>query len=89
MTKLPHFVRRLPYVFYALAVVFLVWNLGNSWVSMSNMMTYPDPSLEGIMAYQKSLALYSAFLEAAYLLANGAIIHVLIAIFDKLKGPAE
>jgi hypothetical protein len=34
-------------------------------------------------------ALYWAFVEAAYMIANGAVIHVLIAIYDTLKGSAE
>ena len=89
MTTLPQFLRRLPFVFYGLAVIFFVWNLGNQWVTLTAMGQYADPSLEGVMAYQKSVALYGAFVEAAYMLANGAMLHILIAIFDKLKGTAE
>ena len=39
-----------------------------------------------MLTLSKSMALYSALLEAAYMIANGAIIHVLIAIHDKVKG---
>ena len=89
MTTLPQFLRRLPYVFYALAALFFVWNLGNQWFTLTTMGQYADPSLEGVMAFQKSVALYGSLLEAAYILANGAMLHILIAIFDKLKGSGE
>jgi hypothetical protein len=90
MSQLPDALRRLPFVFYALAAIIFVWNLGNQWFLMSAMTSYSDVSLEGVVtASQKSAALYGAVVEASYMVANGAMLHVLIAIFDKLKGTGE
>ena len=83
MKPLPHMVRRLPSVFYGLGAVFFVWQLANQWMSLSITSQFGD---ESILALGKSMALYSASLEAAYMVANGAIIHVAIAIYDKVKG---
>lgn len=82
---LPALVRRLPFIFYGLAVFLFVWNLGNQWMNLTTMMGYADPTLQGAMAYQKSIALYAALSDAAYMVANGAIVHVLIAIYDKVQ----
>ena len=35
MSHLPQMLRRLPYVFYALAVLFFVWQLANQWATLS------------------------------------------------------
>lgn len=87
MIELPQFVRRMPFVFYALAVIFFVWYLANAWLGISSAFGYGTPGIEEIENYQKSISLFGAFQEAAYMVANGAIIHVLIAIHDKMKGP--
>ncbi|MBU7580671.1 MAG: hypothetical protein KAF27_09390 [Porphyrobacter sp.] len=90
MIQLPDALRRLPFVFYALAAILFVWNLGNQWVVMSAMTSMSDVSLDGLVTgSQKSAALYRAVIEAAYMVANGAMLHALIAIFDKLKGTGE
>ena len=89
MTQLPMLLRRLPFIFYGFAVVLFVWNIANQWLNLTAMMGYGDPTLGDAMTYQKSLALYSAVSDAAYMVANGAIVHVLIGVFDKMKGPAE
>ena len=89
MTQLPNALRRLPYVFYALAGVFFAWRLGNEWYSITAMGAYADPTLEGIETHAKSAALFEASYDAVWLTGNGAFLHVLIAIYDKLKGPAE
>jgi hypothetical protein len=84
MSNLPQFVRRLPYVFYCLAIVFFAWNLGNQWVSLSQTYQYADPDGDAMGSLAKSMALLSAVSEAAYMIANGAIIHVLLAVHDRL-----
>jgi hypothetical protein len=84
MKQLPDMLRRLPFVFYGLAAVFFVWQLANQWASFSVAFQYGDG--DGMLTLSKSMALYSALLEAAYMIANGAVIHVLIAIHDKVKG---
>ena len=90
MIQLPDALRRLPYVFYALAAAVFVWNLANQWILMSAMSSFAGEMLDGtVTGAQKSAALYGAVVEAAYMVANGAMLHVLIAIFDKLKGTGE
>ncbi|MDN3645318.1 hypothetical protein QWY75_03735 [Pontixanthobacter aestiaquae] len=89
MIQLPALLRRLPYIFYGIAVLLFIWNVANQWMNITSMMGYSDPTLGNVVAYQKSIALYSAFSDAAYMVSNGAIIQVLIAIFDKLQGAAE
>ena len=82
-------IRRLPYLIYAAAALFFVWGLINAWTTMANFGEYPDPSLEGVFALQKSQALYQAALEAIWLVTYGAILHVMIAIYDKVGGAKE
>ena len=89
MSGLPDMLRRLPFVFYGLAPLFFIWAVINSWLTISAMGQYGDPSMEGVFAYQKSEALFRAGLEAVHLVGVGAMLHVLIAIYDKLKGAAE
>jgi hypothetical protein len=89
MTKLPVALRRLPYVFYGLAVLLFVWRFANDWYSISAMGAYADPTLEGMESHAKSQALFNAVYDAVWLLGNGAFLHVLIAIHDKLNRPAE
>ncbi len=84
MTTLPQFVRRLPYVFYALAIMLGAWRFYTDWTMAELTFQYGDGG--GIENLTRLTALYSAFTEAAYMLANGAIIHVLVAIHDKVRG---
>jgi hypothetical protein len=90
MTELPDALRRLPFVFYFLAAVVFVWSLANQWFVLGAMNSFADESFNGLVTgAQKSAALYGAVVEAAYMVSNGAMLHVLIAIFDKLKGTGE
>ncbi|MCB2088101.1 MAG: hypothetical protein R3E18_06115 [Sphingomonadaceae bacterium] len=90
MTTLPPIVRRLPTIFYALGALFFLWSIGNSWVELAMLANpYGDIGMQGIENLAKSKSLYQASVEAAYMVANGAVIHVLIAIFDRLRGAAE
>ena len=84
MTGLPTMLRRLPYVFYGLAAVFFVWRLGNEWVALTQNFQYADNS--SVTALAKAQALFAAFTDAVYMVSNGALLQVLIAIFDKVKG---
>ena len=88
MTGLPDTLRRLPYVFYALAAVVFVWHLANQWMTISAIGDFSN-SLNQVDGYQKSIALYGAVVEAGYMVANGAMLQILIAVFDKLKGTGE
>ncbi len=90
--QLPQFVRRLPYVFYVLAVIVGLWRFWNEWTVAAESFQYADAAGMdyGSMALiSRSTALYWGFVEAAYMVANGAVIHVLIAIYDKMKGSGE
>ena len=84
MSTLPVLLRRSPHIFYGLAVIFAVWSIVNGWGEMSTYAGYGDPTLEGVMHLSKSKVLYQAILEGAYLVASGALIHVLLAVYDKL-----
>jgi|GWRWMinimDraft_5_1066013.scaffolds.fasta_scaffold05004_2 hypothetical protein len=87
MNGIPKALRRVPQFFYVASAIFFVWYLGNTYVEL---VTMPDIAngLEGVAGLVKSKTLFEASLEALYLVANGAMIHVLIAIYDKL-GTAE
>jgi hypothetical protein len=87
VSHLPHYLRQLPYVFYALAVVLFVWSLANQWLALTAMENFSYSVYEDVPTFQKSSALYGAVAEAAYMAANGAMLQILIAIFDKMKGP--
>ena len=89
MSALPQLLRRSPNIFYGLAVVFAIWSIANGWLEMTTYAGIDDPTLEGIMNLTKSKLLYQAFLEAVYLVASGALIHILIAVYDKLGAGVE
>ncbi|MEE4289653.1 MAG: hypothetical protein V2J14_09810 [Erythrobacter sp.] len=89
MITLPNFVRRLPFVFYALAIFLGGWRFLNEWyVASASMQFAPGgDEFDRIRLMARSNALYWGISEAAYLLSSGAMLHVLIAIHDKMKGP--
>jgi hypothetical protein len=88
MSGLPDLVRRLPLVFYIAAAVMFVWALGNAYVELGMLGDSAgfDESVGAIGGLSKSKSLEYAVREALYMVANGGIIHVLIAIHDKVKG---
>ncbi|WP_299192755.1 hypothetical protein [uncultured Erythrobacter sp.] len=89
MTELPPFLRRLPYVFYTLAILVGAWRVFNE-ISMINA-TYAYAGdvggFDDARWIARSTAYYWGFVEMAYLVSSGAVIHVLVAIYDKVKGP--
>lgn len=93
MTELPRLLRRLPYVFYAFALILGGWRFFNEWTlleaSYSQMsgINFETPSMNMAHAAGRSSAIYWGFTEAAYMIANGATLQVFIAIYDKMKGP--
>ena len=75
---------RLPNIFYVLAVVFFVWSVGNSFWELN--LTYANAlNDDPLVTYAKSKALFTATLDSVYLVANGAMIHVLLLIFERIK----
>ncbi|NVE93950.1 hypothetical protein [Altererythrobacter lutimaris] len=91
MKQIPQFVRRLPYVFYALAIVVGLWRYWNDWTVAEASMQFATGGSEfdQMRFMSRSTALYWGVVEAAYLVANGGVIHVLVAIYDKVSGAAE
>lgn len=95
MTDLPRLLRRLPYLFYALALILGGWRFLNEWTLIEttyaqvNDISFETPSFNMAHAVGRSAALYWGFAEAAYMVANGAMLQILIAIYDKMKGPAQ
>ena len=93
MSQLPNLLRRLPYLFYALALILGCWRFLNEWAMVETTYSASPYAMEDSFGFMHTLgrsgAFLSGFSEAAYLIANGGIIHVLIAIYDKMKGPAE
>ncbi len=89
MTQLPILLRRLPYAFYTLAVLLGLWRIFNelSLVEASYAYAASVGGLENSRFVARSAAVYWGFVEAAYMVSSGAFIQVLIAIFDKMKGP--
>ncbi|GAB5481651.1 MAG: hypothetical protein Pars92KO_14080 [Parasphingorhabdus sp.] len=84
MKDLPQFVRRFPYIFYFLALVTGIWRYTNDWLTVSESMQYAT-DLGPMKTIARSTALYWGVVEAAYMAASGAMIHVLIAIYDKVR----
>jgi hypothetical protein len=83
MSGLPQFLRRLPYVFYGLAVIMGAWRFYNDWYAAALAMQYGDDVSPAVLL-AKSTAFYWGVTEATYALGTGAMLHILIAIFDRL-----
>lgn len=94
MTQLPTFLRKLPYLFYALALIMGGWRFLNEWIAIET--TYgatvglsDDPAFNLTHSVGRSSAVYWGITESIYIVSNGAFLHVLIAIYDKMRGPSE
>lgn len=85
MIGLPQFVRRLPYVFYMLAVLMGVWRVYNEWSAVTLSMQYAEDGNPAVLL-AKSTAFYWGIAEATYAAGTGAMLHILIAIFDRIDG---
>jgi hypothetical protein len=86
MSVLPQYLRRAPFIIYAVGALVFVWNLANQWLLL-NANPYADVTMDSLETLQKSSALYDATVELIYIVVNGALLQVLIAIYDKMKGP--
>ncbi|MDY7099292.1 MAG: hypothetical protein SXU28_14245 [Pseudomonadota bacterium] len=90
--ELPQYLRRLPYLFYALALILGGWRFLNEWVSVemaysASVGTYGDPSFSMAHNAGRSAAIFWGVADLVYLSASAAVLQVLIAIFDKMKDP--
>jgi len=70
------------------------WRFLNEWIVVEA--TYSqtvglidDPAFNLTHSVGRSTAIYWGISEAIYIVSSGAFLHVLIAIYDKMKGPAE
>ena len=91
MTALPSFLRWLPFVFYIAAVIVGAWRVFNEISMVSATYAYAEAlgGFEGVQSIARSTAYYWGVVDALYLVASGAMIHVLVAIFDNVKGSGE
>jgi hypothetical protein len=92
MKILPKPLRIVPVVFYVAALFVWIYTVWSNWAVMQSTTEFAnlDPDRAGqLAAIVKSEPFVRGFIEASYMFANGAVIHVLIAVYDKLKGPAE
>jgi hypothetical protein len=80
MTGLPSLVQRAPGILYGLAVLFFLASLGLALIEINNTATHVEPG-NPIVRQAVLRAVYQAALEAAYLAANGVVVHVLLAIW--------
>ena len=84
MIALPHTLHRAPTLFYGAAIIMFVWSMTMTYYET---VTLKDPynyGADAIVRLTLLKGLYQSTLEAIYLAANGAIIHVLLAIWGKL-----
>ncbi len=88
MSDLPDLLRRLPRLLYLAAVVTFVWKIGNSYMELSAAARGAgaglDEAMGSLVLLQKSKLLFFAVQDALYLVADGAIVQVLISIHDRL-----
>ena len=92
MSGLPDYLRRLPYVFYALALILGGWRFLNEWILVESAYSaavgdFSDPAFSLTHSAGRSSAIYWGVADLVYLSASAAMLQVLIAIHDKRKGP--
>jgi ABC-type spermidine/putrescine transport system permease subunit I len=86
VSELPKVVRRSPAVFYAAAVLLFVWYLINGQLELD---ASPNTAaaVDGYSTLWKSKVLFEAVREGLWMAGTGAMLHVLIGIFDRVKAP--
>jgi hypothetical protein len=92
VSGLPNYVRKLPYLFYALALILGGWRFLNEWILIESTYAasvgdFGDNSFSLVHSAGRSSAIYWGVADLVYLSASAAMIQVLIAIYDKMKGP--
>jgi hypothetical protein len=87
MTTLSRNIRRSPYAFYALAMFMCLFRFYNEWMIFE--LTNTNGGGGPMVNLAKMTALYWALSEAASIVGTGAMLQILIAIFDKVKGSGE
>ena len=92
MTNVPTWLRVAPFMFYGWAVVVLVFQFVSASAILEQASTHFGMGVDAFGVFKhfvSSQVFVQAISEAAYMAANGAIVHVLIAIYDKMEGPSE
>lgn len=91
MTRLPIVLRFAPFMFYGWAAVVVVAYFVSAWALIEQASYQYGSGMDVPSIFQemiKSQTFITGISEGAYMAANGAVLHVLIAIYDKMKGPA-
>ena len=92
MSTLPKVLRLAPRVFYAAAVVVWVFTVWSNWQLIESSQQFPgiNPDrAEQLADIVVSEVFVRGFIDAVYMAANGVMVHVLIAIHDRLGGMKE
>jgi predicted membrane-bound dolichyl-phosphate-mannose-protein mannosyltransferase len=94
MTELPKALRYSPFVFYMIAAIMGMYQFASyfaaNWRSEIQGYTAPHSNAFDWFEYLVSSQPFAMGIsEAAYMASNGVLAHLLIAIFDKMKGPGE
>jgi hypothetical protein len=93
MNELPTYLRKLPYLFYAAALLLGGWRFLNEWIVIEStygaVTGFGDESFNMAHSGGRSAAIYWGVSDFVYLCASAAMLQVLIAIFDKMKGSAS
>ena len=87
MKTLPKILRFAPHAFYLGALIVWIFTVWSNWTLMNSGQEFPqlNPDRAALVAsIIKSEPFVRGFIEAAYMAANGAVVHVLIRIFDRL-----
>ena len=87
MSTLPKALRYAPYAFYAVALIAWIFTIWTNWIVLQSQQEFPqvDPDRAAqLAAIIKSEPFVRGFIDAAYMVANGAIVHMLIAVYDRL-----
>ncbi|WP_447725394.1 hypothetical protein [Sphingomonas koreensis] len=84
MTELPHTLRRAPTLFYAAAIIMFGWSMTMTYYETVSLSAPYDAAADHVVRLVLLKGLYQAALEGIYMAANGAVIHVLLAIWSRL-----
>jgi hypothetical protein len=92
MSTLPPVLRSVPKILYAAAVLHWIYDIATNLSLITSVQEIADGDSDKtalIAIIIKSSPFIAGFLDAAFMAANGVIIHILIAIHDKMKGAME
>jgi hypothetical protein len=83
MTELPRFLQRAPHILYVTAAIVFIIAFALNVIEMKQTAAYSVPE-DPLVTIAKLRIIYSASLDAIFVAANGLMIHVLLAIWDRL-----